>query len=65
MANYGKEVRMGGDIRRKGKVESATEFAERSRSSIKKNSEGDEEICRQGKKRNGEMEERRSGTIEH
>ena len=29
MANYGKEVRMGGDIRRKGKVESATEFAER------------------------------------
>jgi len=29
MANYGKEVRMGGDIRRKGKVESATEFAGR------------------------------------
>ena len=28
MANYGKELRMGGDIRRKGKVESATEFAE-------------------------------------
>ena len=29
MANYGKEVRMGGDIRKKGKVESATEFVER------------------------------------
>ena len=29
MANYGKELRMGGDIRKKGKVESVTEFAER------------------------------------
>jgi len=29
MANYRKEVRMGGDIRKKGKVESATEFIER------------------------------------
>ena len=29
MANYRKELRMGGDIRRKGKVESATEFVER------------------------------------
>jgi len=29
MANYGKELRMGGDIRRRGKVESATEFIER------------------------------------
>ncbi len=29
MANYGKEMRMGGDIRRKGKVESATTFVER------------------------------------
>jgi len=29
MANYGKELRMGGDIRRKGKVESATAFVER------------------------------------
>jgi len=29
MANYGKEMRMGGDIRRKGKVECATEFVER------------------------------------
>ena len=29
MANYGKEMRMGGDIRRKGKVKSATEFVQR------------------------------------
>jgi len=29
MANYGKKLRMGGDIRRKGKVESATKFVER------------------------------------
>ena len=29
MANYRKELKMGGDIRRKGKVESATEFMER------------------------------------
>ena len=29
MANYGRELRMGKDIRKKGKVESATEFVER------------------------------------
>ena len=29
MENYGKEMRMGGDIRRKGKVESVTKFVER------------------------------------
>jgi len=29
MANYGREMRMGGDIRRKGKVESAMEFVQR------------------------------------
>ena len=29
MANYGKEMRMGGDIRKKEKVESATEFVQR------------------------------------
>jgi len=36
MANYGKELRMGGDIRRKGKVESATEFMERMKKVHKK-----------------------------
>ena len=29
MANYGRELRMGGDVRKKGKVESATKFVER------------------------------------
>jgi len=29
MANYGREMRMGGDIRRKEKVESVTEFIQR------------------------------------
>ena len=29
MANYGKELRMGGDIRGKGKIESATKFVEK------------------------------------
>ena len=29
MANYSRELRMGADIRRKEKVEKATEFAER------------------------------------
>jgi len=29
MANYGRELRMGGDIRKKGKVESVTEFVEK------------------------------------
>jgi len=29
MANYGRDLRMGGDIRKKGKIESATEFVER------------------------------------
>jgi len=36
MANYGKKLRMGGDIRKKGKVESAIEFAERMKKVHKK-----------------------------
>ena len=31
IVNYGKEMRMGADIRRKGKIEKATEFVERMR----------------------------------
>ena len=31
IANYSKELRMGADIRRKGKVEKETEFVERMR----------------------------------
>ena len=29
MANYGREMRMGGDIRKRGKAEKTTEFMER------------------------------------
>ena len=29
MANYGRELRMGGDIKKRGKVEKAMEFVER------------------------------------
>ena len=36
MANYEKEVRIGGDIRKKEKVESATEFVERMKKVHKK-----------------------------
>ncbi len=52
MANYGKELRMGGDIRRKGKVESVTEFVERMKkvqekaeTALKKTQERDKKIC--------------------
>ena len=52
MANYGKEVRIGGDIRKKEKVESAMEFVERMKrvhkeveAVLKKNTGRDEEIC--------------------
>ena len=31
MANYGRELRIGGNIRKKGKVEKATKFVERMR----------------------------------
>jgi len=31
MVNYGREIRMGIDLRRKGKMEKVTEFAERIR----------------------------------
>jgi len=50
MANYGRELRMGGDIRRKGKVEKAMEFVEKlkrgSGGSIKKDSRRNEEVHR-------------------
>ena len=52
MANYGKEVRIGGDIRKKEKVENAMEFVERMKrvhkevgAVLKKNTGRDEEIC--------------------
>ena len=52
IANYGREMRMRGDIRRKEKVESVTEFVERMKKvyeeaevAIEENSGGNEEVC--------------------
>jgi len=65
MANYGKELRMGGDIRKKGKVESATEFAERMKkvheeaeAALRKTQEEMKRYADRGRK---EMEEWRKG----
>ena len=65
MANYGKEVRMGGDIRKKGKVESATEFVKRMKkvheeveASLKKTQE---EMKRYADKSRKEMEKWEKG----
>ena len=51
IANYGRELRMGTDIRKKGKVEKMTEFVERmkkstggDRNSIKESTERYEEV---------------------
>jgi len=53
MANYERELRMGGDIRRKGKIEKAMkvcgkneEDTKESRSSIEKDTGRNEEVCR-------------------
>jgi len=65
MANYGKELRMGGDIRKKGKVESAIEFAERMKK-VHKEAEAalrktQEEMKRYADRGRKEMEEWRKG----
>ena len=65
MANYGKELRMGGDIRRKGKVESAMEFAqkikkvhEEAEAALRKTQEEMKRYANRGRK---EMEEWKKG----
>ena len=65
MANYGREMRMGGDIRRKGKVESATEFVEKikkvyeeAKVALKKTQE---EIKRYADRRRKEIEKWKKG----
>ena len=65
IVNYGRELRMGGDIRGKGKVEKATEFVER----LKKVQEeagaalrkAQEEIKRYVDRKRKEMEEWKKG----
>jgi len=61
IANYGREVRMGGNIWKKGKVEKATEFVERmkrvqeeARAALKK---AQEEIKRYADKKRKEAED--------
>jgi len=65
--NYGRELRMGTDIRRKEKVEKATEFAERmkkvqekTKAALKKTQE---EMKRQVDKGQKEIEERKKRDI--
>jgi len=65
MANYGKELRMGGDIRKKGKVESVIEFAERMKK-VHEEAEAalrktQEEMKRYADRERKEMEEWRKG----
>ena len=61
MANYGRELRMGGDIRKRGKVEKATEFVkkmkkvyEEAEAALKK---AQEDMKRQADKRRKETED--------
>jgi len=65
MANYERELRIGGDIRKKGKVEKATEFVERMKkvqekvgTALKK---AQEEIKRQVDKKRKESEAWKKG----
>ena len=61
MANYRREMRMGVDLKRKGKIEKVTEFAERMRK-VQKEAKAvltkvQEEIKRQADRRRKEVEE--------
>jgi len=65
IANYERELRMGGDIRKRGKVESVTEFVERMKKvheeigvALKK---AQENIKRQADKERKETEDRKKG----
>ena len=65
IANYGKEMRMGGDIRKKGKVEKVMEFVERMKqiqgeagAALKKAQEGIKKQVDRGRK---ESEEQKKG----
>ena len=63
MANYRREIRMGVDLKRKGKIEKVTEFAERMRK-VQKEAKAvltkvQEEIKRQADRRRKEAEEQK------
>ena len=65
MANYGRELRMGGDVRKREKIEKVTEFVERMKK-VQKEAEAalkkaQEDIKRQVDKSRKEMEEWKKG----
>jgi len=61
MANYGRELRMGGDIRKRGKVEKAMEFVERMKKVYKEAGaalkKAQEDMKRQADRRRKETED--------
>ena len=66
MTNYRRELKIGDDIRRKGKVEKAMEFVgedevstREGRGSTKESTRGHEEAGRQGKKKEQKLEKKR------
>ena len=71
IANYGRELRMGADIRRKGKVEKITELVKRIKKVQKEEGAAlkkiQEEMKQQAdrKKRSGRVEERQQSDIEY
>ena len=60
MVNYGRELQMGADIRRKGKVEKVTEFVER----IRKVQEEAEAILRKAQEEMKRQADRRKQEVE-
>ena len=62
MANYRRELRMGIDIRRKGKMEKATEFVERIKKVHARESKWQAD---RGKKKSGNIEDRRQSDTEY
>jgi len=60
IANYGREMRIGGDIRKRGKVEKATEFVER----IKRVHEEARVVLKKAQERQADREERNRGLEE-
>jgi len=71
MVNYGREIRMGEDIRKKGKVESAMEFVERMKKvheeagAILKKTQEEMKRYADRSRGNGRMEERRQSNAKH
>ena len=72
IVNYGRELKMGVNIKKKEKMEKATEFAKKnkenlgeSKSSTKESIRGNKEAGKQGRERGESMEEREQDYIEY